>query len=246
MKTFISHNTGAPPCAPEQGRPVLEGWHVVQVRTSLEQKTCDAIRVSGWTAYCPMETKWRKPRGHETPVRLQKQLERRTAAIRGAQAITHADVRERALAAALRLPQVSSIFGKNAEVEVRRAFFPGYLFVAAEKGRSLAVILETQHQPGIEGVVSILQNRDGTYARVPHRVVDALMAAETQGALEMSRKGRRDVTAMFAKGQAVQVMGKYDGIVGEVVRCSPSGRIKIMLEKFGSIEVESALVEAVS
>lgn len=232
--------------SPEQGSPVADGWHVVQVFTGGEQKVCDDLRDIGWHAYCPIETRWRKPRGHETPNALSRLLERRTAAVRGAEAITDAGTRERALAAAFRrFPRVSSAMGKNPEIEVRRAFIPGYVFVAASATRGIGSIKPSQHTPGIEGVARILQHSDGSWCRVPHAVIDALMAAEASGHFDGTRKSRRDITAMFTRGEPVRVVGgPFDAFVGSVVRCAPNGRIKLMLDAFGVVEVEVGQVEA--
>jgi transcription antitermination factor NusG len=247
--TKVSYTAAThPAAAPEQGRPVAEGWHVVQVFTGREQKICDDLRDAGWQVYCPMEVKWRRPSSHETPAWLSRLTERRTAALNEAEAIRHAETRERALAVALRrFPRVSSMAGRNHAIEVRRAFIPGYVFVASDASRSIDAIRMTRHTPGIDGVAQILMRSDGTYARVRHEAIQRLMEAETQGLLEASRKGRRDITEMFTKGQPVRVVGgPMDGFTAKVVACSRKGRLKLLLDAFGiEATVDVDAVEAV-
>jgi len=120
--------------------------------------------------------------------------------------------------------------------EVKRAAFPGYMFVALDaKWRRWRSI------NGTFGVTRLITSGDGAPAPVPHGVVEALFPyLDESGACRFDRD--------LVVGQTVRVLtGPMADVIGRLVRLDARGRVRVLLQILGGqvyATLERAALEA--
>ncbi len=101
--------------------------------------------------------------------------------------------------------------------EVRRALFPGYLFIERSPSFILRSIL------GTFGVRSVVRNGD-IPALLPSGFVTSLKAREIDGVI-------KEQEAPLEPGQAVTIDGgPFDGVVGKILEVRESDRVVLLLD----------------
>jgi transcriptional antiterminator RfaH len=101
--------------------------------------------------------------------------------------------------------------------DVRRALFPGYLFVEGKEPFTIRSI------NGTYGVRSIVRC-GATPAFLPASFIASLKAREVDGVI-----GKRD--AALRPGQAVTIDGgAFDGLVGRILEVKESDRVLLLLD----------------
>ena len=119
------------------------------------------------------------------------------------------------------LPKYSKVTRQhNDQRFVERVLFPGYLFIAFERGREQwQAVRDT---PGAYGVIAA----EGRPVRVPNDDVAALMSCCLTGFFD---QGQRRV------GSKVRVVGgKHAGLMGRIVKAPDEDKATVMLHGFGS------------
>jgi len=120
--------------------------------------------------------------------------------------------------------------------EVKRAAFPGYMFVALDaKWRRWRSI------NGTFGVTRLITGGDGAPAPVPRGVVEALFPyLDESGACRFDRD--------LVVGQTVRVLtGPLADVIGRLVRLDAHGRVQVLLQILGGqvyATLERAALEA--
>jgi transcriptional antiterminator RfaH len=106
--------------------------------------------------------------------------------------------------------------------ELKKAAFPGYLFVALDTTRD-----RWRSINGTIGVSRLIVGGDGAPAPVPHGVVEMLLGyLDESGACRFERD--------LAIGQSVRIAaGPLADAIGRLVRLEARGRVQVLLEILG-------------
>jgi transcriptional antiterminator RfaH len=120
--------------------------------------------------------------------------------------------------------------------QVKRAAFPGYMFVALDPRRD-----RWRSINGTFGVSRLITGGDGAPAPVPHGVVETLFSyLDESGACRFDRD--------LVVGQTVRVLaGPLADVIGRLVRLDAHGRVQVLLGILGGqvyATLERAVLEA--
>lgn len=128
------------------------------------------------------------------------------------------------------LPKYSKVMRQRHEERfVERVLFPGYLFIAFERGREQWQTV--RDAPGAYGVIAA----EGRPMRVPNDDVAKLMSCCLTGFFD---QGQRRV------GSKVRVVaGKHAGLMGRIVKAPDEERATVMLHGFGAPVFEKVALD---